>query len=385
MPGLVFSDSPSPDPAAPVARWLEEWIESLGHRARNTRLGYISDAAAVATVLLDVVGRSLPVALTDPAVLARWVAQVTGPDPTGSDARLAALIERFALRPGPLLRCQAALESLPLAALAPKGLARAVNRLTAASSPATARRQVAAFGSLLRYLVGQDILASNPLDSPAIQVPRVPTRRSSTLTSEELRRLFATIVTSDERSRAPWPARDFALVVFLCSTGVREGEVIGCLVRDLVQEDEVGYRVAVTGKGSKSRTIPVHAEAAAAVQVYLADRAQRIGPIDPASPLFVRSSGRALDASAVYRLVARSFDRAGVPRRQGSMVHALRHSFATHALDGGATILEVQRLMGHSSLETTRLYLDIVGDGLAAAVNMHVTRRLIADMGDSKP
>ena len=398
MAGLVFSDTPAPDPATPVVGWMSDWLESLVRVSPRTQVGYISDVGSVAAALIKAVGRELPEAIVDPRALEIWVRRVESVSRSGVDAELYGVLERSrqrskargrnepALSVRALLRCHAGLATLHLADLAPSGLARALNRLGATTAPATAQRQRAAFGSLMRYLVGQEVLATNPLDSPAILSPTLPKRRSSALSSDEMRRLFLTVATRDERSRNPWPSRDFALIVFLASTGIRESEAIDLVVRDVVVEPDVGYRVTVVGKGSKARTVPLHDEAAAALTSYLEDRVVRLGgPLSSTMPLFARANGQALNPSSLYRLVARSFERSGVDAREGSMVHALRHTFATHALDSGASILEVQRLMGHESLETTRRYLDVVGDGLAAAVAHHPTRSLLADMGTSKP
>ena len=113
------------------------------------------------------------------------------------------------------------------------------------------------------------------------------------------------------------------------------------------------------------------------MRAYLLDRAERFGRPRPDDPLLVRHDGTAFSPTAMDRLVERWYTRGGVRRHPGACVHALRHTFGTQALDSGASIVEVQRLMGHRSLETTKRYLDVVGGGLEHALASHASRQLL--------
>jgi len=361
MSGYEFVGRSRVDGSTPLSKWFEEWVESLSSKVASTRTSYVGDVANFASVLAEVRGH-------DPGA----------PVPDAMTRQLEVLSKRFGVPLVTLRRCYVELGRLSLADLAPRFVARAVHRISGSYLPSRTRRTVSSLGSLTRYLVGQEILAANPLDSPAIELPALPVRQPVALSVDEMRRLFATCALLDPQARRPWPQRDLALVGLLCSTGLRESEVINLRVGDLVVAERLAH-VSVIGKRNKQRSVPVHPEVLVVVERYLEERRSWLGEFDESAPLFVRSDGRVFEATALYRLVARLFARSGITPRSGSMVHALRHSFATHALDSGASIVEVQKLLGHSSLETTRRYLDVVGDGLRAAVSAHVTRELLAD------
>jgi len=384
--GLVFDDAAPPDPHAPVSAWFDEWVESLSGKAKLTRVAYVADIEKIAVALLEVLDKPIPELLVDSGALARRVTDVEEVPAAGlagqRDRELLMLARRFELPLASVVRAELSLSALELIDLAPRGVVRAVNRIAAQSSPARVRRVTSSFSSFMRYLVGQQVLAASPLESPALDLPGPSKRAPKALTNAELASLFTTAAEIDVRARDPWPERDLAVVAFLASTGLRESELISLKNADLVDDPISGCRVQVLGKGSKSRTVPVHPEVLAVLRRYQASRLEKLGPSLRREPLFVRSSNQAFNPPSLYRLVEQLFVRAGVPKRQGSMVHSLRHSFATHALDSGASVVEVQRLLGHESLQTTQRYLDVVGEGLAAAVASHSTRGLLRELED---
>lgn len=367
MPGLSFDDSPTPDPQTPLSRWLDEWVEAIARHSRPTVAGYVSDVAGLGAELAGVVGKQLPDGLDDRRFLA---ARAAAPDV----ARMAA---RFGFRPGSYMRARDVFAVLALSDLHPKHLARAVNRYAGTHQPASTRRAAAAWSSFCRYLVGQQILAGSPMDSPAVALPRRPEEDPAPLASLEVERVFEICGEADPGARHPWPARDLAAAALFVATGVRLEEAIAAVVGDFFDEAEVGTRLRVLGKGGKTRTIPVHPEAALAVRAYLHDRTERFGTPQAEDPLLVRADGSRFSPRAMRRLVERWYTRAGVRRHPGAAVHALRHTFGTQALDSGASIVEVQQLMGHRSLETTKRYLDVVGGGLEDAVAHHRSRELL--------
>jgi integrase/recombinase XerC len=161
---------------------------------------------------------------------------------------------------------------------------------------------------------------------------------------------------------SPVGLRDVAMVELLYATGIRVGELVGLDVDDLDRDRNV---VRVLGKGRKERSVPFGAPAATALDRWLAEgrpalRAEGAGPA-----LFVGTRGRRIDQRAVRRLVhARIHDVPGAP---DIGPHGLRHTAATHLLEGGADLRSVQELLGHASLATTQLYTHVTTDRLRSA------------------
>jgi len=227
-------------------------------------------------------------------------------------------------------------------------------------------------------LVRRGLLAANPVDSPRVARVRPKTPAPFHFDYEEAETLLATIATPDTAttSRKPWALRDVALAAVLLTGGPRVAEACAVAVGD-VRAKGVSPRLHLVGKGNKSRTLPLSAPTLEALQAYLAEREQRFGKPAPNDPLFVKHDGTPFTPRTMAHLVERWYTRAGIRPRARSCVHALRHTFATQLLDSGATVAEVQRLLGHASLETTQRYLDVVGSGLRDAVTAHPVTRML--------
>jgi integrase/recombinase XerC/integrase/recombinase XerD len=146
--------------------------------------------------------------------------------------------------------------------------------------------------------------------------------------------------------------RDRALFELAYSSGLRAEEIVSLRAADVDYESE---QLRVEGKGRKTRFVPVGEPAMAALRLYL-DRARPalVARGDGAQLLFVSKSGRRLGTSDVRRRLATWTARVGVG--EGSSPHALRHSFATHLLDGGADLRSIQELLGHASVSSTQIY-----------------------------
>lgn len=143
--------------------------------------------------------------------------------------------------------------------------------------------------------------------------------------------------------------RDLAVLELLYGSGLRVGELCGLAVADL---DLPRGRATVLGKGSRQRVVPVSEPGVAAVHAWLAVRDAALAPGTPADVLFVNQRGRPLTTRDVRRIVDR---RSSSPTHP----HALRHTFATHLLDGGADLRAVQELLGHADLATTQIYTHV--------------------------
>ena len=222
-------------------------------------------------------------------------------------------------------------------------------------APATIARRLAAVRAYLRHLT----LIGTRSDNPAASIagPRRPRTVPRTLSPAEAERLVETA-----GGTSPRAMRDRALVELLYGAGLRVSEAIG-LVKASVDLDQ--RIVRVVGKGSKERLVPLGRPAADAVRRYMAlgrphlDRRHR-------PDLFLNARGGALTRAGAFLILRRLADRAGLePGRVHP--HLLRHSFATHLLEGGADLRAVQEILGHASLATTQIYTHVSADRLRSA------------------
>ncbi len=201
-----------------------------------------------------------------------------------------------------------------------------------------------------------------PADAGAsLASPKKPTSLPPVLRADEAQDLIETAAgLADDGS--PIGIRDVAMLEMLYATGIRVGELVALDVDDLDHERRVAR---VFGKGRKERTVPYGQPAAAAL-----DRWLRIGRpqvlVEGAGPaLFLGSRGRRIDQRVVRELVHRRI--AEVPGAPDIGPHGLRHTAATHLLEGGADLRSVQELLGHASLATTQLYTHVTTDRLRSA------------------
>ena len=239
---------------------------------------------------------------------------------------------------------------------------------------ASVRRAHSAWTSFFDFLVAEDVWEGNPM--AAVAKPEKAEHRPRAIRHPEAAaRLLATAATADPRGRNPWPERDLALVATFCVTGIRVGEAVTLNMASL--DGSPGARqLVVVGKRRKPRSIPVHDPLEVALARYLQTRAARYPRHDldrPSTPLFVDARGRRLSADQIKYIIERLYVRAGIRSRvpPGALVHALRHTFAISARQAGAGVVELQALLGHASLETTRRYLDTAADGLREVTGSH--------------
>jgi integrase/recombinase XerD len=214
-------------------------------------------------------------------------------------------------------------------------------------SPATIARRAAAARSFYRHLV----LLGQRGDNPAaeLSLPRRVRRVPRTLSPGEAERLIEAAA-----GTAPRDLRDRALVELLYGGGLRVSEAVGLERAAVALEDRL---VRVVGKGDKERIVPIGREATEALRRYLArgrpflDRRSR-------PELFLNAQGGALTRAGAFLVLRRLAGKAGLePERVHP--HLLRHSFATHLLEGGADLRSVQEMLGHADLATTELYTHV--------------------------
>ena len=239
-------------------------------------------------------------------------------------------------------------------------------------APASLRRRAAAIRGFYRFAFGDGLIA---VDVAAhLDLPRQPRLLPETLTVEEVVRLLEAAggelpATGGQTAARSAPAdadgaalRDRALLELLYAAGLRVSEALGLDRDDLALED--GF-VRVIGKGDKERVVPVGDVALTWLGRYLAwPRPAWLaagGERDPdAGPLFVTARGHRLGRGQAWRMVKDAAVAAGLGDRVSP--HTLRHSFATHLLEGGADLRVVQELLGHASIATTQLYTHLTGE-----------------------
>ncbi|WP_149536103.1 tyrosine recombinase XerC [Siccirubricoccus phaeus] len=232
-------------------------------------------------------------------------------------------------------------------------------RAAAGAGPATRARQLAAIRGFLRHLgrsQGLPVPALGGLRGPRLKPP-IP----RALTAAQAREVATDIGQVHDPRRAEAPAeqaaRDTALFTLLYGCGLRLGEALALDVRDApLPGSEAGLRVL--GKGSKPRLVPVLPVVRQAIAAYLALRPGA----RPEEPLFRGARGARLDPAVAQRALRHYRRLAGLPEH--ATPHALRHSFATHLLGGGADLRSIQELLGHASLSTTQRYTAVDAAGL---------------------
>lgn len=208
----------------------------------------------------------------------------------------------------------------------------------------TIARKVAAVRGLHRHLVAEDAGGVDPtalLDAPSRGSP-LP----KALTIDEVDALLATPDTATVRGR-----RDSALLEFLYATGSRVSEALGVDELDLDLEEGT---VMLTGKGDKQRIVPLGRPARRAVTEWLPDRA-RLRRGTSGAAIFLSLRGRRISRQSAWSIVRRAAAAAGIGADRVSP-HVLRHSAATHMVEGGADLRSVQELLGHATIATTQIY-----------------------------
>ncbi len=227
-------------------------------------------------------------------------------------------------------------------------------------APSSVAGRLAAMRSLYRHAVRRGLLERDPL--AGVRAPRRPSRLPRVLSVDEAERLVTApsrIVGRDEALLR----RDAAMLELLYATGMRISELATLTIDRL---DLAGRRCRVVGKGTKERQLLFGAPAATALRHYL-DVARPIlaSRGDAAGAVFLNASGTPLSARGARLVLRRWVERTGVPARTSP--HTLRHSFATHLLEGGADLRVVQELLGHANLQTTQVYTHLSDAALRTA------------------
>ena len=225
--------------------------------------------------------------------------------------------------------------------------------LSPASSVARALSSVRGF---TRFLVDEGELEADP----AVEVtpPKLPSRLPKALTIEQVEKLLAA-TDGEELDRL----RDKALLELLYATGARVSEAVGLNVDDLIGDEGVTEVVRLFGKGGKQRIVPLGSYARVALDAYLVRARPVLSARGRATPaLFLGMRGARLSRQSAWLVIRGAGERAELGLELSP--HSMRHSFATHLLQGGADVRVVQELLGHASVATTQIYTRVTADAL---------------------
>jgi len=218
------------------------------------------------------------------------------------------------------------------------------------AAEATVAHNLAATRMLMRHLLQEGVLARDP--SALIPAPLLRRALPKALHVDDVERLLEAAGRHDGTPRGRWMAqRDRALIEVLYACGARVSEAVGLRTDGL----EPSLRVLrLTGKGNKTRLVPFGEEARAALESWIAEGRAAVPEARGRAEVFVTRRGRPLDRVNAWRRVKAVALAAGL--RADVTPHTLRHSFATHMIEGGADLRSVQEMLGHASIRTTEVY-----------------------------
>ena len=217
-------------------------------------------------------------------------------------------------------------------------------------------RQLSGIKSFFNYLLLKDMITSSPAE--LILPPKPAKVLPDTLSTDEIDRMIATIDDS-----TPKGIRDKAILEVLYSCGLRVSELCNLRLGDLFFGE--GY-IRITGKGDKQRLVPISGIARERIQRYKDVRTKK----STEDTLFLNNRGSKLTRVMIFNIIKQAAFLAGIAKSISP--HTLRHSFATHLLEGGANIRQVQEMLGHESILTTEIYTHLDTTNLRQTIDTHI-------------
>jgi integrase/recombinase XerD len=214
-------------------------------------------------------------------------------------------------------------------------------------APASIRRNISAIRTYFKFLLNEGIVVKDPSDR--LETPKRWRALPEVLTIAEIEKLLAS-PSLDE----PMAFRDRAMLELAYGAGLRVSEWITLPVRDVSLEDGL---LRVFGKGSKERLVPIGRRAIAAVAIYLRELRPKLEKGGGKGVLFLNARGTPLSRMGAWKILRHHVEQAGLKKHVSP--HTLRHSFATHLLEGGADLRAVQEMLGHADISTTQIYTHV--------------------------
>ena len=219
-------------------------------------------------------------------------------------------------------------------------------------SAKTIVRNLVAIRTFFRFLVQEGILETNPVED--LESPKVAKTLPEILTLKEIEQLL-----EQPNLQTPLGMRDRAMLEMLYATGMRVSELTHLPTHQVNLEG--GY-VLLYGKGSKERIVPLGSEAIKWVTLYLKESRGILAKGKESPFLFINRSGKGMSRQGLWKNIKNYTRRAGLRKR--ITPHLLRHSFASHLLEGGADIRSVQMMLGHADISSTQIYTHVTGERL---------------------
>ncbi len=214
-------------------------------------------------------------------------------------------------------------------------------------APSSIRRNISAVRTYYRFLLADGAVTRDP--SERLETPKRWRTLPDVLTVDEVSRLIAAPTLDD-----PLAFRDRAMLELAYGAGLRVSEWITLGVRDVLMNEKL---VRVFGKGSKERLVPIGRSAIGAVATYIREQRPRLEKGSGKGILFLNARGEPLSRMGAWKILRRYVERAGIEKAVSP--HTLRHSFATHLLEGGADLRAVQEMLGHADISTTQIYTHV--------------------------
>lgn len=223
-------------------------------------------------------------------------------------------------------------------------------------APASIRRNISALRTYFRFLLAEGHVVRDPTER--LESPRRGRELPDVLSAPDVARLLETPALDE-----PLAFRDRAMLELAYGAGLRVGEWITLGVRDVLFDEGL---VRVFGKGGKERLVPIGRKALAATAIYLRELRPRLegGTGRGEAMLFLNGRGSPLTRMGAWKILRRHVERAGITTHVTP--HTLRHSFATHLLEGGADLRAVQEMLGHADISTTQIYTHVDREYLRA-------------------
>lgn len=213
-------------------------------------------------------------------------------------------------------------------------------------SARTQARLISGIRSFCRYMIIENIIADDP--SALLESPRLGMKLPQVLSVTEIDRMVASIDLS-----TPWGHRNRAIIETMYGCGLRVSELVNMRLTDIHRNE--GF-VSVTGKGNKQRLVPFGSVALKEIDNYM-ERRMMLPVITDKNVLFLNRRGKKLSRVMVFSIIKEAAAAAGISKSISP--HTLRHSFATHLVEGGADLRAVQEMLGHESITTTEIYTHI--------------------------